>query len=248
MEQKNNSLRFMAITGWALSLILICAFIAQGAWVTPTANPPSENLSAPINVGSSNQTKLGALSLNGAFTSASTALFQGNTTFTPSADGTSIFKITNHAGTSMFNINSQAGSLSLQGSASGPALSLDDNSGSFGALDIASNVLSLTGVGAKLGIGVTPTTDNLEIIGSTNASGQVKSDTGFCIGASCITSWPEGGSSIPATTVVLSEFQSNANLQAAGFVPKTSLGMPLYINAQTQEYGPTTPFYLFEKF
>lgn len=241
MEQKNNSLRFMAISGWALSLILICTFIANGAWVTPTANPPSENLSAPINVGSSNQTKLGALSLNGAFTAGGTA------TFTPSADGASTFKVTNHGGTSMININSLTGALTVQGSTSGPALSLDSDSGSLGALNLVDNVFSITGTGAKLGIGTTPTTDNLEITGSANASGQIKSSTGFCIGASCITEWPAGGSSVPASTIVLSEFQSNAGLETAGFTPKTSGGLPLYINAQTQEYGPTTPFYLFEK-
>jgi hypothetical protein len=42
--------------------------------------------------------------------------------------------------------------------------------------------------GFKMGIGIVPTDDNLEVAGSMKATGQVKSDTGYCIGASCISS------------------------------------------------------------
>jgi len=41
--------------------------------------------------------------------------------------------------------------------------------------------------GYKLGIGANPSADNLEVNGTAHASGNIKSTTGFCIGASCIT-------------------------------------------------------------
>jgi hypothetical protein len=41
--------------------------------------------------------------------------------------------------------------------------------------------------GNKFGIGIAPTTDNLEVAGSVSSTGNISSGTGFCIGASCIT-------------------------------------------------------------
>jgi hypothetical protein len=39
---------------------------AAGDWKAPTANPPGDNVDAPINVGPANQIKIGALTMGGA--------------------------------------------------------------------------------------------------------------------------------------------------------------------------------------
>ena len=237
MEQKNNSLRFMAISGWALSLILVCTFIARGAWVTPTANPPSENISAPINVGSSNQTKQGSLTLSGPFTAATTTLFQGTTTFTPTANNANQFKVTNATGTELFKIDSVNSTTALTGG--GTSLSLDTNGASLGALTIGPGDMNfgLT-PGFKLGIGKFPTFDNLEVVGSISSTDNIKSTTGFCIGASCITEWPTGGEtppvggSVPATGMILSSISDNAAIIAEGFTQwRHIMGAPYTITA-----------------
>ena len=250
MEHKNNSLRFMAISGWALSLILVCIFIANGAWVTPTANPPGENISAPVNVGSSNQIKAGSLTLNGDFTASADSLFRGNTTFTPIVNNANQFTITDAIGNNLLKIDSTNNVTYLNGGTA--SISLNNTGADIGGLSIGANSMNFgAGPGYSLGIGMIPVSDNLAVDGSVQSTGQIKSDSGFCIGASCINTWPIGGGGgyeIPRTTIVLSEFQWNMDLEIAGFMPRTYLGMPLYVNAEIYDYGPKVPFYLFEKF
>jgi len=233
MKQNNNPFRFAAISIWAVALILVCGFIANGAWVTPTANPPAENLSAPLNVGTSNQTKQGSLTISDALTVASSSLFQGTATFTPTANSENQFKITNAAETELFKIDSTNNTASLKD------LSISANTMNFG-----------TTTDFKLGIGQVPTTNNLEVNGTASSTGNITSSTGFCIGASCITEWPSGegggGESIPQSGIVLSQTDTNASLEAGGFALKRASGMPFVIMVDNAFLGPT-PFYLFEK-
>lgn len=233
MKQNNNPFRFAAISIWAVALILVCGFIANGAWVTPTANPPAENISAPLNVGTSNQTKQGSLTISNALTVASSSLFQGIATFTPTANNENQFKITNSTGTELFKIDSSNNTATLKD------LSIGANTMNFG---LTSDF--------KLGIGQVPTTNNLEVNGTASSTGNITSSTGFCIGASCITEWPSGGEgggeSIPQTGIVLSQSENNVLLTAGGFALKTASGAPYVIMVDNAFLGPT-PFYLFEK-
>ncbi len=51
---------------------------AAGDWTAPTANPPGNNVDAPINVGSSAQVKIGALTVGGAVINGGLMLINGN--------------------------------------------------------------------------------------------------------------------------------------------------------------------------
>ncbi len=202
MEQKNHRLHFMAISGWALALVLLCVSIANGTWQSATANPPGDNLSAPINVGSSAQTKSGAFTLNGTFSATSNSLFGGTATFTPSVDSTSTFKVTNAAGDSMININSTAGTSTI------------------GPLNLTGVVGSLLGTGAKLNVGNSNSTYNLDVTGTARATDNIRSDAGFCIATDCITSWPSGGTpdgNVPLNGIILGENPSDASIIAGGY-------------------------------
>ena len=239
MEQKNHGLRFMAISGWALALILICASIANGTWQSATANPPGDNLSARINVGSSTQTKSGALTLNNALTVSGASLFQSTATFTPTANNANQFKITNAAGNDLFKIDTTNNITSISGGGTG--IGLTDSGAAIGALTVGSNDMIFGSVsGYKLGIGLLSNelTDNLTVSGTSKATSYVKSDTGFCIGASCITTWPtsgESGSPVPSTGMVLSSINSNPQILTAGYtqfeqMPGMPYTVPYYLN------------------
>ena len=73
-----------------LPVILVSVFCVAAiiyAWTAPTQNPPSGNVSAPINVGPNTQYKSGALGIGGIFYGYSNAYFDGNVgigTTTPS--------------------------------------------------------------------------------------------------------------------------------------------------------------------
>jgi hypothetical protein len=48
----------------AIPVLLLAGFVVAGAWTDAPANPPANNVAAPLNVGTDNQTKLGSLILN----------------------------------------------------------------------------------------------------------------------------------------------------------------------------------------
>ena len=62
MKQKNLYF-YTNLLAWGLVLLLIGNYVF--GWTTPTATPPSSNLPAPINVGSTEQTKTGNLIVEG---------------------------------------------------------------------------------------------------------------------------------------------------------------------------------------
>lgn len=51
---------------------------AAGDWKAPTANPPGDNVDAPINVGPANQVKIGALTMGGAVINGGLYLINGS--------------------------------------------------------------------------------------------------------------------------------------------------------------------------
>ncbi len=247
---KKQKYFFPAITGWALMAIFAVFFTVKGSWNPATANPPGSNALAPINVGSSNQTKSGNLSLGGTFTVASSTTFQSPVTLTPLADSTSLFKITNATGTEFFKIDSVNNTSTL--SAGGTSLAIGSTGASVGNLSIGSTTMNFGATpGGKFGIGVVPTTYNLEVAGTTNSTGNIKSDAGFCIGASCITEWPSGGGGggddgVPQTSILLSQTVDNSFLIASGYLLYTHpMGAPYTITAMSGMGN--TSLYLFIK-
>lgn len=236
----NKKYFFPAITGWALLVVFALFIITKGAWNPATANPPGSNALAPVNVGASNQTKSGALTVSGAFVASNTATFQSPVTVTPLADSETLFKITNATGTEFFKINSVNNTSTL--SAGGTSLSLGATGASLNGLNVASSTMTF-GItpGNKFGIGIAPTSDNLEIAGSVKSSGNIASTTGFCIGASCITEWPTGGSGdgVPATGMILSSISNNAALIAEGYTQWVHPMGPAYQVMATNPMGNT---------
>ena len=97
---------YSAIISWTLVGILCINYIVF-AWNTPTANPPdgSDDVFIPLNVSNSSQEKAGALTI-ASIVNNGTALFKGISTFTPTSNSTSVFKITNTQGDTILNIDS----------------------------------------------------------------------------------------------------------------------------------------------
>lgn len=60
---KKNIYFYTNLFAWGLVLVLIGNYVF--GWTTPTGNPPTSNLSAPINVSSTAQTKTGSLTVEG---------------------------------------------------------------------------------------------------------------------------------------------------------------------------------------
>lgn len=129
MEQKIHSYKFMAISGWALALVVICISIANGAWSPATANPTGGNPEAPINASSNAQTKLGGLTLNGAFNAATSSLFGGTATFNGTqaitANGLSLFTGATTAASGALQITSADPSIRLK--TTGAGVGVDKN-------------------------------------------------------------------------------------------------------------------------
>lgn len=77
------------ITGYLTTIIastiLFAGVSALYAWTGPTATPPAGNVSAPINVGTSSQNKLGALGLGGLAVFGKTLLTETNGYILPSS-------------------------------------------------------------------------------------------------------------------------------------------------------------------
>lgn len=189
----------------------------------------------------------GALSVASSTTMTGSALFQSTATFTPLEDNANQFKITNATGTELFKINSTDNTSTLTGG--GTSLVLNASGAGLGNLNIGSDTMNFgTSSGYKFGVGVLPTTDNLEVIGTIKSSGNISSTTGFCIGASCITEWPTGGSggeSVPATGMILSSQIDNPIIVAAGYTMVNLSGLPLIVTANAG--GTPMSLFVYEK-
>ena len=102
-HHKSYNYLYIALTGCILIVILCISSIK--AWNIPTQNPPAGNVPAPLNVSNSSQEKAGALTI-ASLVNNGTALFKGISTFAPTSNSTSVFKITNTAGDTILNIDS----------------------------------------------------------------------------------------------------------------------------------------------
>ena len=102
-HHKSYNYLYIALAGCILIGILCISYIK--AWNIPTQNPPAGNVPAPLNVSNASQEKAGALTI-ASIVNNGTALFKGVSTFTPTSNSTSVFKITNTQGEIILNIDS----------------------------------------------------------------------------------------------------------------------------------------------
>lgn len=73
----NKSFQVLAVASvFLLSAVGVSAQTTGGAYSGPTGAPPTNNVAAPINVGSGSQTKTGLLRVNGGFYNAGTSVFE----------------------------------------------------------------------------------------------------------------------------------------------------------------------------
>gem|GEM_PF-4110934 len=167
------------------------------AWTAPASNPPAGNVSAPLNVSSSSQEKLGALT-TGSIVNNGTSLFKGVFTLTPIANSVSSFNITNASGTSIFKIDSSNSRVGIN--VVTPSSAFDISGGINATGTIAGNALSATAgiTGASCTVGtLAGTAGTLSFTGniqsptggniSTSGAGKITAPS-FCIDTSCITS------------------------------------------------------------
>jgi len=99
---------------------------------------------------------------------------------------------------------SSAGAIYIE-PAAGNTLYLTDSWSKTGTLDFEFG--KYTFQGGSVGIGTTSPTQKLDVVG-----GYARSDTGFCIGSSCITSWPSTGVTGSGTTNYISKWTGSSSI------------------------------------
>lgn len=161
------------------------------AWTEPTLTAPNGNLGAPINTGSSTQTKTGALYVNGGIV-------------TPSiwdTDNTGYY--INPFGSSQVSSIYANGGFFAQGSA---GLSFFDHNGGWNMID--NTWIRATGVG------------NIYAPGELQAT-NIRANSTLCLGTDCRTAWPAGEAPntmhydtgyYDANGNLMSTYQSNGNI------------------------------------
>jgi hypothetical protein len=206
---------------------LACNATVALAWTGPTASAPGSNIAAPINVGDTMQAKNGDLGVNN-LTAFGNVLLSGlgvgtgrylNFDYTSggtSGTGSSGYGMRDNAGTLEFK-NRGGSWASLQSTIATLAGSQWTN-GTSGS--IYYNV-------GNVGIGTATPGAKLDVVGTVRG-------TTFCIGASCLSSWPSTGvggsgtaSYLPrfanATTLSNSSIFDNGNVGIGTAAPSTKL-------------------------
>ena len=86
---KKNIYFYTNLLAWGLVLFLMGNYVF--GWTTPTGNPPTSNLSAPINISSTNQSKEGHLSIGTSVAPSYTLDVAGTGRFTSNLTGLGFF-------------------------------------------------------------------------------------------------------------------------------------------------------------
>lgn len=170
-------------TCFTLSLFLFSIILLGSSvysWTNPSGTPPNNNVAAPINTSATSQVKSGPLQVNGLANTGSSA-FTGNI-----GVGTSPYD--------PWKIVAGGGSYGIYGTATtGQGIrgyATTGYAGYFATAAGGGGVYASNGVvGTYLGY---PGSSSYGVYtnGNTYAAGTVRGDDGFCIGGSCITSWP----------------------------------------------------------
>src|SRR3989338_7385650 len=152
-----------------------------GGTCTTQPCPPNGNVPAPINVGADSQVKSGGLGVGSLSTGGSISI--GNNLYfsasNPTISAPSYFIVPGGAYFNGGTVYTEAPIQARGGIHNDTGTNLVLSGGSSGNTYITGSV----------GIGTASPTQKLDVVGN------VKASTGFCIGTSCITSWPAGATS-----------------------------------------------------
>jgi hypothetical protein len=184
---QNNLFSFLLVVIFVSFFILTIGL----AWTEPTAAPPGGNVSAPLNVGPTGQVKSGGLMLNTGGAPIGLIVAQGKVGIGTTTPGAKLDVVGGYIRSNIgFCIGGSCitswptgggGGGGISGSGTTNYIAKWTDSTSLGNSIIYDN-------GTNVGIGTTAPGAKLDVVG-----GYIRSDTGFCIGGSCITSWPTGG-------------------------------------------------------
>jgi len=208
--QKTKSI---ALILGVLAMSFLVGYLAF-AWTDPTASPPGGNVSAPLNVGNVAQTKTGSLRLGGLMVDGSALLgltagynvgigtpspgykldITGDVRWTGTLQGGSVpwarltsFPSDCPLGQYVYGVG---GTLKCSAPAGGTGGIGGSGTTNYVAKFIAGTTIGNSQIydnGANVGIGTASPAQRLHV------AGYARADSGFCIGTSCITSWPTAG-------------------------------------------------------
>jgi hypothetical protein len=157
MKEFNNSIKIII-----LAFILVVGASYLKAWTGPTLPAPSGNVSAPLNVGSSVQTKFGSLILNSALP-------------IQNAIGLTVFGTSTLYGLTLAN-GTQAVNRVLVSDASGNARWMATSTLGIGGVSGGSSGVSKIIAGENIAISPTTGVGNVTITGTAGSSGVSASD------------------------------------------------------------------------
>ncbi len=206
--QKSKILREVAqmLGAIIIGFLFTVAVSKVGAWTEPTAAPPGGNVGAPINTSNITQGKTGSLYVggigpSGAANTNGLIVDYGNVGVGTTSPGAKLHVV----GSGRFEV--LAGNNVTIGTPSGvPGMTfisttradIRKNADSLSLLAGTTTGMPLTtnGVtiksGGNVGIGTASPGAKLDVNGLILSRGYVQAATGFCIGGSCIESWPSG--------------------------------------------------------
>jgi hypothetical protein len=229
-----------------LSILLVAAFIyaQQNNWQEPTQNPPQGNVPAPLNVGNQGQAKEGGLILNTGGAQNGLIVHSGKVGI-GTGDNTIVFTLTVNndlgvsSGEKLLAVIRRSeiqesggvaiGYYSNGNNVTGGIIRSTNNLPLFIGAPNAGQALTISANTGNVGIGTTTPGQKLDVVG-----GYIRSNTGFCIGSSCINSWPSGGGiSGSGTTNYITKWTGSSSLGNS----------IIYDNGTNVGIGTTTPGY-----
>ena len=204
--------RSISFTSLIVALVAIPS-LALAQWTAAPSNPPSSNATAPLNVGSSAQSKVAGLLLNTGGATNGLIVQYGRVGIDTTAPSYPL-DVSGYANASGYCIGGAScitswpsgGSGTITGVTAGTDLSGGGTSGTV-TLNDTSTLNSVTSRGSSTSNSISTGPITASYItttsGGVNANSYTVTAGKFCLGASCITSWPSGSSATPTLDQVL---------------------------------------------